>query len=119
MNENPAQLKSYLFALRMIKMYQHLTKEKREFILSKQVLRSGTSIGANIREANGAQSDKDFFAKIMIAYKESLETEYWLMLLLDSDYIEPKAAESILNDCRELQKILGSIKKTMRQRLKL
>ncbi len=118
MNDSPAQLKSYKFALRMIKMYQHLTENKREFILSKQVLRSGTSIGANIREANGAQSPKDFYAKIMIAYKESLETEYWLMLLRDSGYLQVQAAESILADCLELQNILGSIKKTMRNQLK-
>ncbi len=99
-------------------MYQHLAGKKREFILSKQVLRSGTSIGANIKEANGGQSDKDFYAKMMIAYKESLETEYWLMLLRDSGYLGPKATESMLKDCLEIQNILGSIKKTMRERFK-
>ena len=117
MKDNPAQTKSYSFALRMIRMYQHLTEEKREFILSKQVLRSGTSIGANIREANGAQSDNDFLSKMMIAYKESLETEYWLMLLRDSGYLEDKAAKSVINDCRELMKLLGSITITTRKRL--
>lgn len=117
MKDNPAQSKSYEFALRTIKMYQHLTEEKREFVLSRQALRSGTSIGANIREANGAQSNKDFLAKMMIVYKESLETEYWLMLLRDSGYLDSKSAESILLDCRELMKILGSITITTRKRV--
>ena len=109
--------KSYAFALRMIKMYQHLTKDKQEFILSKQVLRSGTSIGANIEEASGAQSNKDFLAKMTIAYKEARETHYWLRLLHDSGYFTENAAISILNDCEELLKMLASIKKTTQSRL--
>ena len=109
--------KSYAFALRMIKMYQHLTKDKQEFILSKQVLRSGTSIGANIEEASGAQSNKDFLAKMAIAYKEARETHYWLRLLHDSGYFTENAAISILNDCEELLKMLASIKKTTQSRL--
>lgn len=109
--------KSYAFALRMIKMYQHLTKDKQEFILSKQVLRSGTSIGANIEEASGAQSNKDFLAKMTIAYKEARETHYWLRLLHDSGYFTENAAISILNDCKELLKMLASIKKTTQSRL--
>lgn len=109
--------KSYAFALRMIKMYQHLTKDKQEFILSKQVLRSGTSIGANIEEASGAQSNKDFLAKTTIAYKEARETHYWLRLLHDSGYFTENAAISILNDCEELLKMLASIKKTTQSRL--
>ena len=109
--------KSYAFALRMIKMYQHLTKDKQEFILSKQVLRSGTSIGANIEEASGAQSYKDFLAKMTIAYKEAQETHYWLRLLHDSGYFTENAAISILNDCEELLKMLASIKKTTQSRL--
>lgn len=108
--------KSYAFALRMIKMYQHLTKDKQEFILSKQVLRSGTSIGANIEEASGAQSNKDFLAKMTIAYKEARETHYWLRLLHDSGYFTENAAISILNDCEELLKMLASIKKTTQSR---
>ena len=108
---------SYAFALRMIKMYQHLTKDKQEFILSKQVLRSGTSIGANIEEASGAQSNKDFLAKMTIAYKEARETHYWLRLLHDSGYFTENAAISILNDCEELLKMLASIKKTTQSRL--
>lgn len=109
--------KSYAFALRMIKMYQHFTKDKQEFILSKQVLRSGTSIGANIEEASGAQSNKDFLAKMTIAYKEARETHYWLRLLHDSGYFTENAAISILNDCEELLKMLASIKKTTQSRL--
>lgn len=109
--------KSYAFALRMIKMYQHLTKDKQEFILSKQVLRSGTSIGANIEEASGAQPNKDFLAKMTIAYKEARETHYWLRLLHDSGYFTENAAISILNDCEELLKMLASIKKTTQSRL--
>lgn len=116
-NDNPVQLKSYAFALRMIKMYKHLTDEKREFVLSKQALRSGTSIGANVREAMGAQSKKDFLSKMSIAYKETLETEYWIMLLRDSDYIESNAAISILSDCQELIKLIGSIIVTTRENL--
>ena len=103
--------KSYAFALRMIKMYQHLTKDKQEFILSKQVLRSGTSIGANIEEASGAQSNKDFLAKMTIAYKEARETHYWLRLLHDSGYFTENAAISILNDCEELLKMLAQSRK--------
>lgn len=98
-------------------MYRHLTSEKREFVLSKQVLRSGTSIGANVREALGAQSKKDFLSKMSIAYKEALETEYWLMLLRDSEYIDTNASESILADCRELIKLTASIILTTRKNL--
>jgi len=106
--------KTYDFALRVVKMYQHLSQEKREFVLSKQVLRLGTSIGANVVEAQGAISKKDFSAKISIAYKEALETKYWLKLLLDSDYIEEKAFRSIFDDCEEVCKILYAILKKTR-----
>lgn len=80
--------KSYKFAIRIVKMYQHLTSEKKEFILSKQILRSGTSIGANIEEAESSISRKEFIAKIQIAYKEAKETRYWIRLLNDTDYID-------------------------------
>jgi four helix bundle protein len=106
--------KTYDFALRIVKMYQHLSQEKREFILSKQVLRSGTSIGANVTEAQGAISKRDFSAKISIAYKEALETKYWLKLLLDADYLEEKAFRSVFDDCDEICKILYSILKKTR-----
>lgn len=107
--------KSYAFALRIVKAYQYLTTERKEFILSKQLLRSGTAIGALIREAKYAQSNADFIHKLSIAIKEASETEYWLMLLKDSGYIENKMFESIVVDCIELLKLLTSIIKTMKK----
>jgi four helix bundle protein len=101
--------KSYSFALKIIKVYQYLSKSKKEFELSRQILRSGTSIGANSEEATGAQSRKDFIAKFSIAYKEARETNYWLRLLKDSGYIEEKQANELINDCTEIQKIIASI----------
>jgi four helix bundle protein len=109
--------KSYAFALRIVKLFAHLQKDKGEFILSRQVIRSGTSIGANVEEAMGAQSDKDFLSKMTIAYKETRETRYWLQLLRDSGYLPPKHAQSILNDCEELLKILGKIKISTQNRI--
>jgi len=112
--DNNLYQKSYAFALRIIKIYQHLNFEKREFILSKQLLRSGTSIGANVAEANGGISTADFSAKISIAYKESLETKYWLSLLKDAGYLEETATNSVIKDVDELSRILFSILKTTR-----
>lgn len=113
-SENVVQTKSYNFALRVIKLYQYLSQEKKEFILSKQLLRSGTSIGANIEESIGGQSRADFFAKLTIAYKETRESKYWIRLLRDSDYLTIGEAEDLLNDVEELLKIIGSIQKTLR-----
>ena len=110
--ENVLKDKSYKFALRIVKLYKHLTEEKKEFVLSKQVLRSGTSIGANITEGNQAQSKPDFVHKLSVAHKEAFETEYWLNLLSDGEFITEKQAESLLIDCNELQKILTSSIKT-------
>lgn len=104
--------KAYKFAIRIVNAYKYLIEEKKEFILSKQLLRSGTSIGANIAEANGAISHADFSAKISIAYKETLETKYWLCLLKDTGYIDIKSFDSIHQDADELAKILFSILKT-------
>jgi four helix bundle protein len=112
MKENLVKDKSYLFALRIIKAYKFLSTEKREFVLSKQLLRSGTGIGALIKEAEHAQSKADFISKMSIALKEANETEYWLMLLKDSDYFDEKTFESIHQDCTEVIKILISIVKT-------
>lgn len=112
-----AAKKSYAFALRIIKLSQYLRKEKKEFILSRQIVRSGTSIGANIEEANGSQSERDFSSKIGISYKEARETHYWLRLLKDSGYISAKSSASIIKDCDELLKIIGSIRKTMHNKL--
>lgn len=104
--------KSKAFALRIIRLYKHLCADKNEYVLSKQVLRSGTSIGANIREATRAQSKADFNSKISIALKEAEETAYWLELLNESDYIDRNSFDSIYTDCVEICKILMSILKT-------
>ena len=109
MKDNIIQKKTYLFAVRIIKLYQFLIEEKKSFDIGRQILRSGTSIGANVEEAIGGQSKKDFVSKINIAYKEARETNYWIRLLRDSEYIDMKLAESFLNDCEEIQKILASI----------
>ena len=114
MKENIVQIKSYAFAVRIVKVYQYLCEEKREYVLSKQLMRSGTSIGANIEEAIGGQSDKDFFSKLTIAYKEARETHYWIRLLKDTDYLSKSERESLLSDVNELLKIIGSIQNTLR-----
>ena len=114
--KNILQDKSYDFALQIIKTYQYLCAEKKEYILSKQLLKSGTSIGANVEEAIGGQSERDFFAKISISYKEARETHYWIRLLRDSGYFSEEQIVSLLNDCDELLKIIGSIKKTIESR---
>jgi four helix bundle protein len=104
--------KAYRFSIRIVNAYKHLCDEKKEFVISKQLLRSGTSIGANIAEANGAISKADFKAKMSIAYKESLETKYWLSLLKDTGYINVKAFNSIYTDAEEISKMLWSIVKS-------
>lgn len=101
--------KGKAFALRIIRLYKYLISNKREYVLSKQVLRSGTSIGANIEEAQGAQSKKDFVAKMYIAHKEAKETKYWLELLRDGSILEKEFCKSIINDCEEICRILASI----------
>ncbi len=103
--------KSKAFSLRIIKLYQYLRSEKKEYVMANQVLASGTSIGANIREALHAQSRQDFFAKMYISYKEANETAYWLELLHESEYIEEEAFESIYEDCKEIIKMLTAITK--------
>lgn len=110
--ESVLKTKSYSFALRIVKLYKYLIDEKKEFVLSKQILRSGTSIGANIEEANQGQSKADFIHKLSIALKESFETHYWLRLLKDSGILEENIADSIILDCEEVQKILTSSIKT-------
>jgi four helix bundle protein len=110
--DNPLREKSYGFALRIIKVYKHLLAENKEYVLSKQLLRSGTSIGANIAEANQAQSRPDFVSKLSIALKETVETEYWLCLMRDSEYLTVKQSDSLIEDCIELKKMLTSAIKT-------
>jgi four helix bundle protein len=120
MKENSIlQQKSYAFAVRIVKATQYLTSEKKEYVLSKQLLRSGTSIGANTEEALGGQSDKDFYAKLNIVYKEARETSFWIRLLKDTSYFEETHAMSLQNDCEEILKIVGSIIKTMKIKLKI
>ena len=105
--------KSKVFALRVIKLYKYLNEQKREHILSKQILRSGTSIGANVKEAVYAQSRADFTAKLFIAQKECAETEYWLELLHESDYIIKNEFDSIYGDCQELMNMIVASTKTL------
>lgn len=109
--------KSKAFALRIIRLYQYLKNEKSEYVLSKQLLRSGTSIGANVKEAIRGQSRADFYAKLNISLKEASETEYCLELLHESEYIEEKAFNSIYADCQELIKLLVAITKTQKGEL--
>ena len=111
-DSNVIKDKSYNFALSIIKIVRKLQKENNEYILTKQLMRSGTSIGANVEEAIGAQSRKDFLHKISIAYKEARESDYWIRLLRDSHLIDTQSAEILLKQNIELLKILGSIQKT-------
>ncbi len=115
--DNIVASKSYAFALRIIKLYKYLISEQKEYVLSKQVLRSGTAIGALIREAEHAESKADFIHKMAIALKEANETEYWLMLLKDSEYISEKNHNSIYPDSVELIKLLASIVKSTKERI--
>lgn len=106
MKENILIDKSVDFGARIVKLYRYLSKEKHETVLSKQILRSGTSVGANINEAQYGNSKADFIAKLHIALKETAETEYWLNILEKSDYLEQKLANSLLSDCLEIKRIL-------------
>ncbi len=106
--------KSYGFALRIVKLFRYLSNEKKEYHLSKQLIRSGTSIGANVEEAMAGSSRNDFKAKLDIAHKEARETRFWLKLLRDSEILEPNAANSIIKDCEEIIRILASILKSLK-----
>ena len=109
MKENVIRDKSKTFALRIIKLYQYCCAEKKEYVLSKQILRSGTSIGANVREGDRAQSKAEFIAKMNIALKEADETLYWLELLHESGYLEAPLFQSMAADCDELIRLLVTI----------
>ena len=113
--EQTVERKSFLFAVRIVKLNKHLNTAKKEYVLSKQLLRSGTSIGANISEAEQAQSRSDFISKMNIALKEAVETNYWLRLLQATDYLSETEFHSIYSDCRELEKMLTAIVKTSKQ----
>ena len=114
MDQNEARAKSLAFAKRIVRTYQYLCEDKKEFVLSKQLLRCGTSIGANIAESQYGSSRKDFLNKLYIALKECAETLYWLELLASCDYLSNTEFQSLYADCEELRKILSAITKTTR-----
>ncbi len=116
--DNIIQQKSFAFAIRIVNLYKFLASEKKEFVLSKQLLRSGTSVGANIEESIGGQSDKDFLSKLSIAYKEARESMYWLKLLQATEYLTNEQAESLLHDAEEICKIIGKIQITLKAKSK-
>ena len=109
---NIIEEKSFEFAVRIVNLYKYLNETKKEFVLSKQLLRSGTSVGANVAEAEQAQSTPDFVSKMSIALKEASETKYWIKLLASTSYLTEAETVSIFNDCVELEKILVSIIKS-------
>ncbi len=109
MKSNPIEEKSFAFAVRTVRLYKHLTNEKHEYVLSKQLLRSGTGIGANVSEAQRGQSKADFSAKMAIALKEANETDYWLRLLYASEYLNEAEFQSMNRDVGELIRLLVSI----------
>ena len=114
-NSNIIVVKSKAFAIRIVNLYKYLRFDKQEYVMSQQVLKSGTSIGANVHEAIRGQSKPDFAAKMNISLKEASETEYWLELLRDTNYLKKEEAESILEDCVELIKILVKITKAVKE----
>ena len=116
--ESVLKNKSYKFAVRIVRLSQYLEQEKKEFVLNKQILRSGTAIGAIIREAEFAQSPSDYIHKFSVALKEANETDYWLALLNDTEFVENKLFESLSKDCKELVSMLVSTIKTLKDKLK-
>ncbi len=115
--ESVTRVKSKAFAIRIINLYKYLCDDKKEFVLSKQILRSGTSIGANLAESEVAMSKKDFISKVYISLKECSETIYWLELLYETDYLSKEQFNSLFNDCIEIKKLLMSTTKTLKQSL--
>ena len=113
--DNIVAEKSFRFAVRIVKLYKYLCATQKEYTLSKQLLRSGTSIGANVAEAQQAQSRADFISKLSIALKETVETKYWLQLMNATEYLNDEQTHSVLSDCCELEKLLVSILKTTKQ----
>lgn len=119
MKQNLIYEKTFNFAIQIVNLYKHLSNQKKEFVLSKQLLRSGTSIGANVNEGIVAQSKKDFLSKMNIALKEAVETEYWINLLIATEYITESEVKLILNSCREINRILRKIVKTTKAQLEI
>lgn len=117
MSENIIKTKSFSFALRIVKLFQFLNQEKKEYVLSKQLLRSGTAIGALVRESEQAESKLDFIHKLAIAQKEANESDYWLELLFQSEYLNETQFQSLKNDIIEINKILASIIITTKQKI--
>ena len=107
--------KSFKFAVRIVNLYKYLNAQKKEFVLSKQLLRCGTSIGANVAEAQNAQSTADFLSKLNIALKEATETKYWIRLLRETEYLSEEQFQSVFQDCAELEKLLVSIVKSIKK----
>ena len=119
MDNKPIKEKSKRFAIRIINLVKYLKKEKQEYDLSKQIIKSGTSIGANVAESECAISKKEFLSKIYIALKECVETAYWLELLYETDYLTNEQYGSIKKDCEELKKMLSAITKTMKEKIEV
>ncbi len=115
MNSATVQEKSFRLAVRIVNLCRYLQTERKEYVLSKQLLRSGTSIGANIAESQQAQSRADFISKLNIALKEAYETDYWLRLMSETQYLNAQEFESIVTDCKELEKLLIAIVKTSKE----
>jgi four helix bundle protein len=115
MNSAAVQEKSFRFAVRIVNLCRYLQTERKEYVLSKQLLRSGTSIGANIAESQQAQSRADFVNKLNVALKEAYETNYWLRLMSETQYLKTQEFESIIADCKELEKLLIAIVKTSKE----
>jgi len=115
--ENPVRDKSYTFALKVVKLCFKIQEDKKEYILSKQLLRSATSVGANVEEAIGGQSDRDFLHKLSISYKEAREAKYWIRLLGDVEIISNEDRVSLLQDAEELLRIIGSIQITLKKKI--
>jgi four helix bundle protein len=118
MKENVLLDKSFKFAIRIVNLYKYLCNDKKEFVLSKQLLRSGTSIGANINESQDAQSKNDFISKLSISLKEGRETKYWIELLKETKYLTNIEADSLLEDLTEIIKLLVSIIKSTKENIK-
>lgn len=117
MRESIIADKSFRFAVKVVELYKVLTDSKKEYVLSKQLLRSGTSIGANIKEAQEAQSKNDFISKMSIALKEAVETEYWIELMRETQYLDVEQAEVMLSDLGEIIKMINKIIKTTKENL--
>jgi four helix bundle protein len=116
MKKSPIKTKSYLLAINIVELYKRLSEQRKEYVLSKQVLKSGTSVGANIREAIQAESKADFIHKMCIAFKESSETEYWLELLRDTNYLDEPTFDYLHSECEEVSRLLTAIIKSSKER---